>query len=76
MTEATGVRIAAYGAMYLAAFRCREAQARALIDAMIEIADASNRGTWSQMATWLKAVLCTGLARDEEVLTAARQAAD
>jgi hypothetical protein len=42
MTEATGVRIAAYGAMYLAAFRGREARARALIDATIEIADAAN----------------------------------
>jgi len=74
--EATGTRIAPYGAMLRAAFRGREADARALIDAALEEAAAGGEGLAVQFAYWTTAVLCNGLGRYEDALAAAKRASD
>jgi DNA-binding CsgD family transcriptional regulator len=76
VTEATGTRIAPYGGMLLAAFRGREAEARALIDATIKGAIAGGEGLAVQYAHWTTAVLYNGLGRYEPALRAARQASE
>ena len=57
VTQATGTRIAPYGAMLLAALRGREAEARALIDDTIRDATADGEGLAVQYAQWTTAVL-------------------
>ncbi|MDQ4025554.1 MAG: LuxR C-terminal-related transcriptional regulator, partial [Actinomycetota bacterium] len=76
VTEATGTRIAPYGAVLLAAFRGREAEAASLIEATIENAIAGGEGLAVQYAHWASAVLYNGLGRYEEALVGARQASD
>jgi DNA-binding CsgD family transcriptional regulator len=76
VTEATGTRIAPYGAMLLAALRGREAEARALIDPTVRHATAGGEGLAVQYAQWSTAVLYNGLGRYEDALAAARQASD
>jgi DNA-binding CsgD family transcriptional regulator len=76
VTEATGTRIAPYGAMLLAALRGREAEASALIDATIEDATAGGEGLAVQYAHWTTAVLDNGLGRYEDAMAAARQASE
>jgi DNA-binding NarL/FixJ family response regulator len=76
VTEATGTRIAPYGGLLLAALRGREAGARALIDATISEATAGGEDLAVQYAQWTTAVLCNGLGRYEDALTAAQQASD
>jgi ATP/maltotriose-dependent transcriptional regulator MalT len=76
VTEATGTSVAPYGAMLLAAFRGREAEARTLIDARIERATAGGEGLAVQYAHWTTAVLCNGLGRYEDALAAAKRASD
>jgi DNA-binding CsgD family transcriptional regulator len=76
VTEATRTRIAPYGAMLLAAFRGREAEASTLIKAAIEAAIAGGEGLAVQYARWTTAVLCNGLGRYEDALAAARQASE
>jgi DNA-binding CsgD family transcriptional regulator len=76
VTEATGTRIAPYGAMLLAALRGREAEARALIDATIRDATAGGEGLAVQYAQWATAVLYNGLGRYEDALAAAQQASE
>jgi len=76
ITEATGTRIAPYGAMLLAAFRGRETDARALIDATIANATAGGEGLGVKYAGWASAVLHNGLGRYERALAAAQQASD
>ena len=76
VTEATGTRIAPYGAVLLAAFRGREAEATSLIEATIENAIAGGEGLAVQYARWASAILYNGLGRYEEALLAARQASD
>jgi DNA-binding CsgD family transcriptional regulator len=74
--EATGAQVAPYGALVLAGFRGREAEASALIDATIEEATAGGQGTAVQYAHWANAVLLNGLGRYREALAAARKASD
>jgi DNA-binding CsgD family transcriptional regulator len=76
VTEATGTRIAPYGAMLLAALRGREVDACALIDAAIRNAADGGEGLGVQYARWATAVLYNGLGRYEQALSAARQASD
>jgi DNA-binding CsgD family transcriptional regulator len=76
VTEATGTRIAPYGAMLLAALRGREAEARALIDGTIRDATAGGEGLAVQYAQWATAVLYNGLGRYQDVLAAAQQASE
>ena len=76
VTQATGTRIAPYGAMLLAALRGDEAEATALIDATITDATIGGEGLAVQFAHWSTAVLHNGLARYEAALTAAQQASE
>jgi DNA-binding CsgD family transcriptional regulator/tetratricopeptide (TPR) repeat protein len=76
VTEATGTRIAPYGALLLAALRGREAEATQLIEATIEDATAGGEGLAVQYAHWTTAVLYNGIGRYEEALTAAQRASD
>jgi DNA-binding CsgD family transcriptional regulator len=76
VTEATGTRIAPYGAMLLAALRGRKAEAWALIEAAIKDAAAGGEGLAVQFADWATAVLYNGLGRYEDALAAAQQASD
>jgi DNA-binding CsgD family transcriptional regulator len=76
VTEATGTRIAPYGAMLLAALRGREAEARALIDAAMADAKIGGEGLAVQYAQWANAVLDNGLGRYEDAMAAAAQASD
>jgi DNA-binding CsgD family transcriptional regulator len=73
---ATGIRIASYGGMLLAAYQGREAEASALFTTTIESASASGEGNGVQFANWATAVLFNGLGRYGEALVAARQASD
>jgi DNA-binding CsgD family transcriptional regulator len=74
VTEATETRIAPYGAMLLAAFQGREADASTLIDAATTDAIAGGQGIGVQYARWVAAILFNGLGRYEEALAAAEQA--
>jgi DNA-binding CsgD family transcriptional regulator len=76
VTEATGTRIAPYGALLLAALRGREAEATQLIEATIKDATAAGEGLAVQYAHWTKAVLYNGIGRYEEALEAAQRASD
>ncbi len=74
--EATGTRVAPYGALVLAAFRGREEEASALIGATIKEATALGQGTAVQYAHWSNAVVSNALGRYEEALAAAQEASD
>jgi DNA-binding CsgD family transcriptional regulator/tetratricopeptide (TPR) repeat protein len=76
VTEATGTRIAPYGALLLAALRGREAEATQLIEATIRDATAGGEGLAVQYAHWTTAVLYNGIGRYEEALAAAQRASD
>ena len=76
VTEATGTRVAPYGAMLLAALRGREAEASTLVQTTIKNAIAGGEGLGVQSARWTTAVLYNGLGRYEEALAAAKQASD
>jgi DNA-binding CsgD family transcriptional regulator len=76
VTEATATRIAPYGAMMLAAFRGREAEASTLVESAIKDATAAGQGAGVQAAQWVAAILFNGLGRYEQALAAARQASE
>src|SRR5712691_1975774 len=76
VSEATGTRIAPFGAMLLAALRGREAEAAPLIGAIIAEAGAGGQGIAVTYAHWVAAILYNGLGRYEEALAAARQASE
>ena len=76
VTDATGTRVAPYGAMLLAASRGREKEACALIGQTIEDATASGEGLAVQYAHWATAVLYNGLGRYDQALAAAQRASD
>ncbi|XVV08949.1 helix-turn-helix transcriptional regulator [Actinoplanes sp. CA-131856] len=73
--EATGVALAPYGALTLAAWRGDEAVATPLIEA--GMADAAARGEAAGILAlnWAQAVLLNGLGRYQEAIPAARAAA-
>ena len=76
VTHATGVQIAPYGAMLLAAYEGREDEAFPLLKTTIDHATASGEGLGVQYARWATAVLCNGLGHYGEALAAARQASE
>ena len=71
IAEATGARVAPYGALVLAALRGREAEASQLIAATVRDATLGGQGTAVQYAHWSNAVLMNSLARYDDALTAA-----
>jgi DNA-binding CsgD family transcriptional regulator len=76
VTEATGARVAPYGALLFAGLQGRDTSASRLIDTTIEEATAGGQGTAVQYAHWARSILLNGLGRYEEALTAAAQASD
>jgi DNA-binding CsgD family transcriptional regulator/tetratricopeptide (TPR) repeat protein len=76
VTEATGAQVAPYGALVLAGFRGRAAQATQLIDTTVEQYTAGGQGTAVQYARWARSVLLNGLGRYEEAMAAAQEASD
>jgi DNA-binding CsgD family transcriptional regulator/tetratricopeptide (TPR) repeat protein len=76
ITEATGTRVAPYGAMLLAALGGRADERRGLIEATLAEATAGEEGLAVQYAHWATAVLCNGLGRHEEALAAAQRAGE
>jgi ATP/maltotriose-dependent transcriptional regulator MalT len=76
VTEATGTRVAPYGALVLAGLRGREADASALIDECIQEFTAGGQGTAVQYAHWARSLLLNGLGRYPEALAAAEEASN
>ena len=76
ITEATGIRIAPYGAMLLAALRGREADGSHLLESAINDAAAVGQGFGLQWGEFVKAILFNGLGRYEQALAAAQRASD
>jgi DNA-binding CsgD family transcriptional regulator len=76
VTDATGARVAPYGALVLAGLQGRAAEASGLIDATIQECTAGGQGTAVQYARWARSVLLNGLGRYEEAMAAAQEASD
>jgi len=76
VTDATGTRVAPYGALVLAGHRGRAEDASELIDATIEECTAGGQGTAVQYAHWARSVLENGLGRYDEALAAAMDASE
>jgi DNA-binding CsgD family transcriptional regulator len=76
IVEATGSNIAPYGALALAAFRGREAEASALTEAILRDAPPRGEGFAISAVGWAGAVLNNGLGRYAEALTSARRASE
>jgi DNA-binding CsgD family transcriptional regulator len=76
LTEVTGSSIAPYGALGLAAFRGREAEAAQLIEAGTKEVMRRGEGEGLTFIQWATAVLYNGLGRYEDALAAAEQAAE
>jgi DNA-binding CsgD family transcriptional regulator len=74
--EAMRSSIAPYGALAVAAFRGREAEAAALIEAGTKDAQRRGEGEGLSFVQWAIAVLCNGLGRYEQALAAAQQACE
>ena len=70
LAEATGTAFGTHSAMTLAAFRGREAEARALIESVRAEASGLGRGVAVELTEWLFAVLCNGLGRYQEAVAA------
>jgi DNA-binding CsgD family transcriptional regulator len=76
VTDATGARVAPYGALVLGGFRGREAEASELIDSTIRDATPDGQGTAVQFAHYANAVVMNGLGRYEEALASATEASE
>jgi DNA-binding CsgD family transcriptional regulator len=76
VTEATGSSIAPYGALALAVFRGREAQAAQLIQTATDDAGRRGEGRAVSFVQWAAAVLGNSLGRYEEALAAAQRASE
>jgi DNA-binding CsgD family transcriptional regulator len=74
--QATGMNLAPYGELGLAAWRGRESQARELIEAAMRDVVARGEGVGVTNTQWSKALLLNGLGRFAEAVVAARQAAE
>ena len=74
VVEATGTRIAPYGAMLVAALRGRTEEATALMDTVNEHGSAVGQGFEVQFTRWTRAVLLNGLGSYELAFVAAEQA--
>jgi DNA-binding CsgD family transcriptional regulator len=73
VVEATGSNIAPYGALAVAAFRGREAEASALTEVILRDAPLRGEGFAISAVGWASAVLNNGLSRYAEALTSARR---
>jgi DNA-binding CsgD family transcriptional regulator len=73
--QATGVRLAPFGAMALTAFSGDEARAEALIDATTKEAAARGEGI-SVIACWARAAMNNAIGDYQKAMTAARHATD
>ena len=76
ITEATGISIAPYGAMLLAALRGREPDASLLLGSASKNAAAVGQGFGLQWAEFVQAVLFNGLGRYDRALAVAQRASD
>jgi len=76
VTEATGSSIAPYGAVALAAYRGREAQAAHLLRTATDDAEHRGEGRALSFIGWADAVLHNSLGRYEEALAAAQRASE
>ena len=76
LKEATGAGIAPYGAMLLAAYQGRRAEASALIEATTSDSVLRGEGLGVDLARWTTAILANGLGRYEEALAAAQPVSD
>jgi DNA-binding CsgD family transcriptional regulator len=74
--EATGSSISPYGAVALAAFRGREAEAAHLIQTATDDAERRGEGRALSFIGWAAAVLYNSLGRYEEAVAAAQRASD
>jgi DNA-binding CsgD family transcriptional regulator/tetratricopeptide (TPR) repeat protein len=74
VAETTRGEPAPYAALGIAAWRGREAEARALMDATIEEVVPRGEGSGLTATHWAAAVLYNGLGRYEDALIAAKQA--
>ena len=73
--EATGIRIAPFAALFLAALRGNQAEAAPLFEATLTAAEAGGQGSYGTQAHWAAAILHNGLGRYADALAAAEQAA-
>jgi DNA-binding CsgD family transcriptional regulator len=74
LNEASGSSFGQRNAMMLAAFRGHEAEAAPLIERVRDDASALGQGIAIWLADWMLAILCNGLGRYEEAVTAAQDA--
>jgi DNA-binding CsgD family transcriptional regulator len=74
LTEATGSRLAPYGAVFFNAWRGREAEATELIEATMHEVEGRGEGAGLTLIHYTSAVLYNGLGRYEDALAAAQQA--
>ena len=74
--EVTGSSLAPYGALALAVFRSREAQAAQLIQTATDDVGRRGEGRALSLMDWADAVLCNSLGRYEEALAAAQRASE
>jgi DNA-binding CsgD family transcriptional regulator len=76
VTEAIGGSFAPDGALTLAAFRGRETDTSALIEAAAKDAQCRGEAEGLSYVQWVTAVLCNSLGRYEQALAIARQASE
>jgi hypothetical protein len=76
LAAATGSRTVPYGALTLAAFRGHADDTARLIDACTSDSIARGEGNGLTLTQWATALFCNGLARYEDALAAAEQAAE
>jgi DNA-binding CsgD family transcriptional regulator/tetratricopeptide (TPR) repeat protein len=74
--EATGTRMAPYAELILTAWRGREAELTALVDATLEEVVPRGEGIGVTTCRWVTAVLQLGLGRFADALASAEQALD
>src|SRR5205807_113530 len=73
VTDATGSHLAPYGALGLAAWRGRKAEAAELIETSLKEVVARGEGQGLALIGWTSAVLYNGVGRYEDALDAAQQ---
>jgi DNA-binding CsgD family transcriptional regulator len=74
--EATGINLAPYAGMGLEAFRGRQAETAALVDATIEDVSLRGEGNGIAVAQWATAVLNNAVGDYQTAMTAAQRATD
>src|SRR6201991_5130087 len=74
--EATGTTLAPYAGMGLEAFRGRQAETAALVEATIEDVSLRGEGNGIAVAQWATAVLNNGVGDYQTAMTAAQSASD